>query len=259
MGREQNMAGEQNMASDTGSHDTPATDSPAWQARTLLRAARVGTLATSHAGQPFAALVTPATAPDLSILLLLSSLSEHTRHLLAERRCAVLITGVATTVNPQTAPRLTVTGMAEQIADPTLKARWLALHPYAALYADFADFSLWRIRPMNGLFVGGFARATRLRIAGLTPDPASVSAVAAGSADIINHCNTDHPAAVTRIARMAGGAAGDWRMVAVDVDGCDLAMGDAAMGDAVCRIAFSAPVTGPDGVRAELVRLAQRK
>ena len=29
-------------------------------------------------GQPFASLVTPACAPDLSLLLLLSDLSEHT-------------------------------------------------------------------------------------------------------------------------------------------------------------------------------------
>jgi len=56
-------------------------DSPAWAARKLLRAARSGTLATAIDGQPFASLVTPATAPDASVLLLLSDLSEHTRHL----------------------------------------------------------------------------------------------------------------------------------------------------------------------------------
>ena len=65
----------------------------AWEARKLLRAARVGTLATSAQGQPFASLVTPACAPDLSLLLLLSDLSEHTRHLRAEPRCSVLVTG----------------------------------------------------------------------------------------------------------------------------------------------------------------------
>ena len=43
-----------------------------WEARKLLRASRAGTLATSAQGQPFASLVTPACAPDLSLLLLLS-------------------------------------------------------------------------------------------------------------------------------------------------------------------------------------------
>ena len=49
-----------------------------WQARTLLRAAIAGTLATAEDGQPYAALVTPAPAPDLSLLVLLSGLSAHT-------------------------------------------------------------------------------------------------------------------------------------------------------------------------------------
>lgn len=216
----------------------------AWQARTLLRAARSGTLATSTGGQPFAALVTPATAPDLSVLLWLSSLSEHTRHLMAEPRCAVLVAGTPETANPQTAPRLSVTGLAERVDDAGLKARWLAAHPYAALYADFGDFALWRIRPVGALFVAGFARATRLRQADLLPDPAAVARVAASADDIIAHCNTDHAAAMADLA----GSPGEWRMVAVDVDGCDLACGDATR-----RIAWQAPVSDSDGVRKELI------
>jgi putative heme iron utilization protein len=225
-----------------------ADENAAWRARTLLRAARAGTLATSTDGQPFASLVTPAAAPDLSLLLLLSSLSEHTRHLRAEPRCAVLVAGPAPEPNPQTAPRLTVTGIAEPAPDAALKARWLAVHPYAALYADFGDFSLWRIRPVAGLLVGGFARATRLCQADLAPDPAAIEAVAAAEASILRHCNTDHPDALALIA----GSPGAWRMVAADVDGCDL-----ALGDRVVRVAWSAPVADAGGVRAELVRLAR--
>ena len=225
-----------------------------WQARSLLRAARSGTLATARDGQPYAALVTPATAPDLSVLLWLSTLSEHTRQLASEPRCSLLVCGAAEGPNPQTAPRLTITGMAEQIEDASLKSRWLAVHPYAALYADFADFGLWRIAPVAGNLVGGFARATRLRRADLAPDPAAVQAIADAADDIIAHCNTDHPDAMAAIALAAGPAEGEWasRMVAVDVDGFDLAAGDISR-----RIAFSAPVTGPHDVRSELVRLAR--
>jgi heme iron utilization protein len=229
---------------------------PQWQARQLLRAARVGTLATSADGQPFAALVTPATAPDLSPVLWLSSLSEHTRHLAAEPRCALLVAGPAADENPQTAPRLTVTGCAERIENSYLKSRWLAAHPYAALYADFADFSLWRIRLMGGHFVGGFARATRLRQTDLTPDPTAVAALEAAAPEILAHCNQDHPDTMANLgatlARAAGGAPGPWRMVAVDVDGCDL-----AHGQKILRIPFAAPVAGPEDVRRELIRLAR--
>ncbi|MDE2582099.1 MAG: DUF2470 domain-containing protein [Rhodospirillales bacterium] len=228
--------------------DPPAEPTPAQAARLLLRAARSGTLASAADGQPFASLVTPASAPDLSVLLLLSDLSAHTRHLRAEPRCALLVVGTAEGANPQTAPRVTVTGLAEMVDDSELMARYLALHPYAVMYAGFADFHLWRIRPQGGLFVGGFARAARLRAADLRSDPAAVAAVQEAAGAILAHCNQDHPDALARIA----GSPGPWRMVAVDVDGCDL-----ALGERVVRVAWQAPVAGPEGVRAELVRLAR--
>src|SRR5262249_13232837 len=102
----------------------------AWEARRLLRSARVGTLATVSDGQPFASLVTPACAADLSILLLLSDLSEHTRHLAAEPRCSVMVTGTPEGPNPQTTPRITIAGNAQRLVDPGMKARYLAIHPY---------------------------------------------------------------------------------------------------------------------------------
>ena len=227
-------------------------DTPVQTARRLLRAARAATLGTVIDGQPFATLVTPATAGDLSVLLLLSSLSEHTRHLRADPRCSLLVVGTPEGASPQTAPRVTLTGLAEVDPDPALKSRWLAVHPYGALYADFADFALWRIRPLQALFVGGFARANRLRHADLAPDPTAVAALAAAAAEIMAHCNTDHPDTLRTIAHAAGGTGDPWSMVGVDVDGCDL-----ASGEHVLRAAWSAPVANADGVRKELIRLAR--
>ena len=66
------------------------------------------------------------------------------------------------------------------------------------------------------------------------------------------HCNRDHPDALAVIARHAGGAGDSWRMVGVDVDGCDL-----GCGELVLRVAWSAPVAAAGAVRAELVGLAR--
>ena len=225
---------------------------PAWHARMLLRAAKAATLATVADGQPFASLVTPACAPDLSLLLWISMLSEHTRHLRADPRCSVLVAGAPASANPQTAPRVTVTGLAETIEDDALKARWLARHPYAALYASFGDFSLVRIRIMGALYVGGFARAHRLRVADLSADPLAIDALLAAEGSILSHCNADHADALHAIAQAAGGAGDGWRMTAADVDGCDL-----SREDDVLRIHWRAPVTDAGAVRAELVRLAR--
>lgn len=241
---ERNMAETNNLPDATSNH-APGPQ-PAWQARTLLRAARVGSLATTAKGQPFVSLITPACAPDLSVLMLLSGLSEHTRHLRDEPQCALMVTGTAEQANPQTAPRVTITGVAELEPDPALKARWLATHPYAQLYADFTDFALFRIRPKAGQLVGGFARAFRLREADLTPDAKAVAQLLKAEAGICAHCNADHAEALAVLA----GKPGPWRMVAADVDGCDL-----AQGEAVVRIAWSRPVADAGEVRAELVAL----
>ncbi len=240
------------MAEPPQDADTSPGPSPALEARRLLRATRSGTLATSAAGQPFASLTTPACAPDLSILMLLSTLSEHTRHLRAEPRCAVMVAGAPTSINPQTAPRVTVTGIAEPEPDPAMKARWLAIHPYAALYADFGDFSLWRLRPMGALVVGGFARAARVKQADLALPEAAVASVLAAEADIVAHCNADHPDAMDAIAWTAGGAGTGWRMVTADVDGCDL-----QREDIVVRAHWTAEVADAGDIRRETIRLAK--
>jgi len=246
----------------SGNNEPTATPIP--DARALLRAARAGTLATNGDGQPFASLVTPAATPDGAILLLLSGLSEHTRHLRNEPRCAVMVAGTPTETNPQTAPRLTVTGLAAPERDPAMKARWVALHPYAAFYAGFGDFQLWRVTPKAGLYIGGFASATRLRQADLAWDPAVVQAVAAAEPSVLSHCNDDHGDALDLIAAAhrqtapettpeSGPESGSgWRMVACDVDGCDL-----ARGDIVLRVPWPAPVADAGGIRTALVQLTK--
>jgi putative heme iron utilization protein len=220
-------------------------EAPWWAARKVLRAARAGTLATAIDGQPFASLVTPATAPDASLLLLLSDLSEHTRHLRVDGRCAVMVVGEADGPNAQTAPRVTITGLATIEPDPALRARWVAMHPYAAFYAGFGDFNLWRVKPEGALFVGGFARAHRLRQAELVSDAPEVWAAEAG---VIAHCNVDHADALDAIAGEGSG----WRMVACDADGFDL-----CRGDAVRRVAWPAPVNGAGAIRAALVAIVK--
>lgn len=226
------------------------------EARRLIRGAASATLATQAEAQPFASLVTPAPAPDLSPLLWLSTLSEHTRHLAQEQRCSLLFAGTAEGPNPQTAPRVTVTGLAERVPEAAvagLKARWLARHPYAALYADFADFGLWRVRIMGALHVGGFARAERIRAAELAPDPAAVAAILEAEASIVEHVNADHADAVAAIAEgLLGAGPGDWRLVSVDVDGCDISEGNRTV-----RLAFLTQVSDADGVRAALIRAAR--
>jgi heme iron utilization protein len=230
-----------------------ASEVPAWAARVLLRGARSASLATLREGAPFLSLVTQATAPDLSVLMLLSSLSEHRRNLEADGRCALMVTGAAESRNPQTVPRLTLSGQAAEVTGEDtagLRARWLAAHPYAAPYADFADFALFRFVAEEAQYIGGFARAYHLALDRLLPPADGVAAVASVEARILAHCNADHAEALLAIALASGGDAGNWRMTAVDVDGFDL-----TADDRVLRKAFGRAVTSASEVRQELVRL----
>jgi putative heme iron utilization protein len=84
------------------------------------------------------------------------------------------------------------------------------------------------------------------------PDGAAVAAIAAAAGGIMAHCNGDHGDAMAVIAGHAGAGMAGARMVAVDVDGCDI-----ASGERVVRVAWRQPVADAMGVRTELVRLAQ--
>lgn len=225
-------------------------------ARRLMRGSGKAMLATLLAEPepwPYASLVTVATAQDGSPILLLSGLSDHTRNLAADPRVSLLFDGSAGYANPQQGPRVTLLGRAERDTDPALRRRFLARHPAAALYADFADFAFYRVTMLRAHYVGGFARAVWLADR-LAADAGAAQALAAAEDGILAHMNEDHGGAIDLMARHLLGRAGSgWRMVAIDADGCDL-----AGNDEVRRLDFDSPIEGPEAARQALVALVQR-
>ncbi|MGH7121908.1 MAG: HugZ family protein [Acetobacteraceae bacterium] len=226
-------------------------------ARRLLRRSRSGVLATTlppqgyARHQPFASLVSVAPAPDLAPLMWLSALAQHSGNLTHDPSCALFLAGPPLTRNPQTAPRVTLIGRAERSDDRALLARWHALHPYAAAYAGLTDFSLWRFSIEAVHVVAGFAAAARFDAVLLLPDEAAVKLIAAEEAAILGYWNRDQAEEVDAIASAAGGARDGWRIVALDVDGFDLARMEETI-----RLDFAAPAQNADEVRAAFAHLA---
>jgi putative heme iron utilization protein len=250
---ENERAGERSGRLDVSDEDK-ATATIGFRARCLLRQACWATLATQSEGQPTATLVTQAIAADGAVLMLLSSMAEHARHLEVEPRCSVMAAGAPENLNWQTAPRVTVNGTADRLNDPAARRYWVARHPYARLYADFSDFSIWRMVPEAGLFVAGFGQINRLTASQLTCPGAAVAGVAAAEASIIGACNADHgglfsSGSLSKLAHAAG-YSGRWTMLGVDPDGFDL-----TQDERVLRIAFDAPVWDGESARAALIRL----
>jgi putative heme iron utilization protein len=215
----------------------------------LATLARPGT---PESGAPYAALVLVALDHDASPLLLISTLAEHTKNLQADDRVALLFDGTAGLAEPLTGPRVTLHGRAAPTDDPRLRARFLARHPGAALYAGFRDFAFWRVAPARAHIVAGFGRIHWIDAVAL--DVADAAPLAAAEAEIVAHMNQDHAAAVQLYATRLLGRAGDgWVMTGVDPEGADL-----RRGGEVARLPFPAPVRDAEGARAALVRLVRQ-
>ena len=133
-------------------------------ARSLVGEARSAALATlDESGAPFASYVTVARGADGSPLLLLSRLALHTQNLARDPRASILfVREPQAGEESMTAARLTVSGRMVGEADPDARQRFLASHPDAARYADFADFSLYRLDVAGGHLVAGFGRIVAL-------------------------------------------------------------------------------------------------
>jgi putative heme iron utilization protein len=221
----------------------------------LLRTVRAGALATldREGGFPFASLVTVATDSDGSPLLLMSRLSAHTLNLERDPRASVLLaeTGKG---DPLAHPRLTVIGRTERQAEPRIRARFLARHPKAKLYADFGDFSFWRLGMEKAHLNGGFARAAALSAADLATDLAGADALLSAEAGAVEHMNADHAEALALYAtRLAGAPPGPWQATGIDPEGIDL-----MAGDRTARVPFPERVTDPGALRRVLKEMADR-
>jgi putative heme iron utilization protein len=221
--------------------------------RDLLRALDRASLATSLPGEPaawpYASLVLVAIDHDLSPILLMSDMAEHARAIKADDRVSLLFDGTGGLEQPLTGPRATVLGRAERTADERLKARFLARHPDAALYAGFKDFAFYRVAVERAHLVGGFGRISWIGAAEFAAPRAE--GLAEAEAGIVEHMNADHADAVQLYAAKLMGLAGDgWKMTGIDCEGIDL-----RRAGTVARLSFEAPLQAAGEARKVLVDL----
>jgi putative heme iron utilization protein len=238
----------------------PADFAPREVAKTLLRATRVGTLATldRNSGHPFASLVNVATDADGAPLILVSKLATHTANLECDGRASLLLAEIGKG-DALAHPRLTVLGTfvpaeREPADEPRIRRRFLARHPKSELYAGFGDFAFWRMAVVSAHLNGGFARAADLTATDVLTDVSDAGALLDAEADAIAHMNADHAEACRLYAtKLLGAADGDWRCVGVDPGGLELQQGRTAL-----RLFFPQRVTAPGPLRAVLKELAEQ-
>lgn len=121
--------------------------------RAWLASAHTASLSTLLDGAPFGSLV-PFALHDDAPLLFLSDLAVHTKCLLADPRCSLLVHDPAAN-DPQTSWRVTLLGRAAQDERPAAKDAFLARHPKTQALPGFA---IWRIDVEKTRFIAGFGR-----------------------------------------------------------------------------------------------------
>ncbi len=227
-------------------------------AKTLIRTARHGAIAVLDpaTGAPLASRIGTATDIDGAPLILVSMLSAHTKALIADLRCSLLV-GEPGRGDPLAHPRITISCNALQLQGKTpeqarAERRYLNRNPKAKLYAGLGDFHFFRLEPEGASLNGGFGKAYLLGRPDLVIAADAVEGFAESEQAAIDHMNSDHAEAISIYARVFGGAGeGDWIITGIDPEGLDLAAGDETR-----RVFFPEPLAGARNLRKTLVELA---
>jgi len=147
----------------------PTDDAARALASELLRAARHAALGTLHpeTGAPHVTRIAFGLDGRGAALTLVSDLSLHSQGLRADPRASVLVGEPGPRGDPLTHPRLTIQVRARFIGqdDPgraDLRRIWLASHPKAQLYVDFADFHFVVLQVQSADLNAGFGKAFHL-------------------------------------------------------------------------------------------------
>jgi putative heme iron utilization protein len=205
-------------------------------------------------GDPYCSLVNVAPDADGAPILLISALALHTKNILADRRVSLML-DERREGDPLEGARIMLAGDALRATEheqSRLRRRYLAFHPSAEDFAGFADFSFFRIAPTGLHLVAGFGRIVDLPPERFLTDVSAAQALVESEPEIVAHMNEDHRDTMNLYAvNLLAASKGDWRCVACDPDGIDLANDGQYL-----RLPFPQRVADPGALRSALKDLA---
>ncbi len=253
----------------------------ALEARQFLRSTRSGilsTFSTKFPGYPFGSVAPFVLDHSGQPIILISSIAEHTRNILANPKVSLLV--FAGDEDLQASARLTLIGEANMIdkEDANLRARYLRYLPQAASYFDTHDFKFYRIEIAQARYIAGFGKmgwvsgdelsgnelpAETISGAELIAD----SQLASQETAIIEHMNADHTDSLIAYCRHFHGIdATHAKMLGIDRDGFDVRVDvqtgievntEAASQTPVLRFNFEQPIHDAQSARMALVGMSK--
>lgn len=193
------------------------------EARQMLRAHRYGALCTlskKFDGHPFGSITPYLVDHDGNLLILISTLAEHTQNIQYDPRVS-LITHNQDSPHIQTQGRITVVGTAQIITDKVkVDIRYLRYFPEAQSYFDMHDFSIYRIMPQSLRYINGFGKIYWIKANSYLVPPYPLIQQ---ENDVISHMNTDHRDTMSRYCQHFHNIkALHVEMLGIDCDGFDV-------------------------------------
>jgi putative heme iron utilization protein len=223
------------------------------EARIMLRSHRYGVLSTvsrKFEGYPFGSITPYLVDHDGSLLILISTLAEHTKNILNEPRVS-LITHNQRDPQIQTQGRVTFLGNAVAEADREQTGlRYLRYFPEARAYFAMHDFSFYRIQPVAIRYIGGFGRIHWVNMAAYATQPYPLMEQ---ESDVIDHMNADHRDTMRDYClHYHQRETLEVEMLGIDLDGFDV-----RTDDEILRFDFPDTVTEAMQARTALVDMAR--
>ncbi|HZV98752.1 MAG TPA: DUF2470 domain-containing protein [Methylophilaceae bacterium] len=229
----------------------------ATEARRFLRSTHNGVLSTHSAkfeGYPFGSVAPFVLDQQGQPLVLISSLAEHTKNIIADCKASLLVFSGADDL--QANARLTLIGDVEQTDkhDTHLRARYLRYFPAAEQYFDAHDFYFYRMQIKHARYIAGFGRMGWMADVEFKSAPNQLAALEAG---ILEHMNSDHAQNLIAYCQHFHQLSTEHaEMLGIDTDGFDV---KAKIGDKeqLLRFDFEQPISDAQSARAALVAMAQ--
>jgi heme iron utilization protein len=225
----------------------------------LVPVAILSTLSRKRSGFPFGSLMPFALDSAGRPIFLISNMAMHTQNLKADPRCSLFVTQVSADGDPLGAARATLVGNAEPVPEADLasvREKYLARYENSRYWVDFADFSFFRLQPIDLYYVGGFGVMGWVDASDYehaAPDPLAESAPG-----ILAHMNADHVDSMILLARShAAIEATGATMTSVDRLGFSLRL-KTDNGVKGARINFPREVATPQDTRAVLVEMVRQ-
>ena len=220
--------------------------------RQLIRSASRGYLSTSFDPRnfvakkvnvkqtfPYSTFTLTAFDYDLSPVLLLSKLSEHTSNILKDNLVSLMLCEEQKLYpyfpkfkknpfnyeDPMSRPRVTLIGKLKKTSSLNLKQRFLNRHPTSNLYVNFADMNIYKLDIIGAHLIGGFASVKWFSKKDLVCN--DYKNFEKSENGIIAHMNDHHKESIDLyVQKLIKGISfklkKNWELIGVDPDGFDL-------------------------------------